>query len=181
MPLRLPGLSVDLVSDSGVFSGGQVDPGTMVLLHKAPDPPPTGDILDLGCGYGPIAIALALRSPGARIWGVDVNQRALELLARNAAASGARNVSATRPEDVPAEVRFAALYSNPPVRIGKERLHLLLTTWLERLEAGGRAWLVVQKHLGSDSLARWLAGEGFPTRRIASRRAYRLLEVAERT
>lgn len=163
-----------------MFSTGQVDPGTMVLLQKAPYPPPTGDILDLGCGYGPIALALALRSPGARIWGVDVNERALELLARNAAAGGAQNVTAVRPEDVPEKVRFAAVYSNPPVRIGKEPLHLLLTTWLERLETGGRAWMVVQKHLGSDSLARWLAGEGFPTLRIASRRAYRLLEVGQR-
>jgi 16S rRNA (guanine1207-N2)-methyltransferase len=75
-------------------------------------------------------------------------------------------------------VRFTAIFSNPPIRVGKAALHELLSTWLHRLTPEGRAWLVVHKHLGSDSLAAWLAGEGFAVRRLGSRMGYRLLEVA---
>jgi 16S rRNA (guanine1207-N2)-methyltransferase len=179
--LTLPDLDLELLTDRGVFSGDRVDPGTKVLLVDAPVPAGlSGDVLDLGCGYGPIAVALALRFPTATVWAVDVNDRALELAAENAGAAGvAERVRIGRPEDVPPDVAFSAIVSNPPIRIGKAALHDLLRTWLSRLRAGdGRAWLVVQKHLGSDSLAAWLEGEGFAVRRIGSRMGYRILEVA---
>ena len=173
--LSLPDLDVVLASDRGVFSGERIDPGTKYLLLEAPAPPSEGDLLDLGCGYGPIAVALARRAPHARVWAVDVNQRALDLVRENAA--GLPNVVAAAPEDVPADVQFAAIYSNPPVRIGKTELHDLLLRWLGHLADGGVAYLVVQKHLGSDSLARWLSEQGFPVRRLGSRMGYRLLQV----
>jgi 16S rRNA (guanine1207-N2)-methyltransferase len=175
--LDLPDLSLVLRADRGVFSGTRVDPGTKVLLGAAPAPPPAGDLLDLGCGYGPIALALATRSPAATVWAVDVNDRALALAAANAADAGLANVRAVRPEAVPADVGFAAIWSNPPVRIGKAALHELLTTWLARLAPGAAATLVVQKHLGADSLHRWLQGEGWAVERLASRMAYRVLDV----
>ncbi len=84
---------------------------------------------------------------------------------------------AATPDDVPADVGFATIWSNPPIRIGKAALHELLLRWLPRLAPGGRAVLVVQKHLGADSLARWLAEQGFPTTRLQSRAGYRLLEI----
>jgi len=173
--LSLPDLDMVLVTDRGVFSGERIDPGTKYLLLEAPAPPAEGELLDLGCGYGPIAVALATRAPHARVWAVDVNQRALELVRENAA--GLPNVVAAAPEDVPADVRFAAIYSNPPVRVGKAELHDLLLRWLGHLADGGVAYLVVQKHLGSDSLARWLSEQGFAARRLGSRMGYRLLEV----
>lgn len=179
--LRLRDLEVPLASDAGVFAHARVDAGTRFLLRRAPSPPPQGDILDLGCGYGPIAIAVGLRAPLARVWGVDVNARARELAAANATAAGAGNVVIAAPHDVPDELRFAAIYSNPPVRIGLVQLHPLLTGWLGRLHAGGAAYLVVHRHLGSDSLARWLAGEGFATDRLASHDGYRILRVQPRT
>src|SRR4051794_41429422 len=75
VPLVLPDLAVDLVTDRGVFSMGKVDPGTRYLLLDAPRPSPDAvDVLDLGCGYGPISVALARRAPEARVWAVDVNQ-----------------------------------------------------------------------------------------------------------
>jgi 16S rRNA (guanine1207-N2)-methyltransferase len=149
-------------------------------LRRAPPPPQDGDILDLGTGYGPIAVALALRAPSARVWGVDVNRRALELTSQNAAAAGATNVLAVAPEAVPGAIRFAAMYSNPPVRIGLTLLHPLLTEWLDRLRPDAYAYLVVHRHLGSDSLARWLAGEGFAVERVASHDGYRILRVQPR-
>ena len=173
--LSLPDLDMVLVTDRGVFSGERIDPGTKYLLLEAPAPPAEGELLDLGCGYGPIAVALARRAPQARVWAVDVNQRALELVRENAA--GLPNVVAAAPEDMPADVRFAAIYSNPPVRVGKAELHDLLLRWFGRLADGGVAYLVVQKHLGSDSLARWLSEQGFAVRRLGSRMGYRLLEV----
>lgn len=175
--LTLPDLSVELVTDRGLFSPHRIDPGTKALLLHAPPPPPSGDLLDLGCGYGPIAIALALRAPGTRVWAVDVNTRALDRCRANARRAGADNVTVCRPDEVPPEVRFAAIYANPPIRIGKAALHDLLRHWLARLEPGGHAYLVVQKHLGSDSLQRWLVEQGHPTTRLASKQGYRILDV----
>jgi 16S rRNA (guanine1207-N2)-methyltransferase len=178
--LTLPDVQLTLTTDAGVFSGERVDPGTKYLLLEAPGPPPEGDLLDLGCGYGPIAVTLARRAPRARVWAVDVNERARSLVRENAAAAGTTNVVAAEPDEVPDHVRFSAIYSNPPVRIGKASLHDLLLRWLGRLAdgPGAAAYLVVQKHLGSDSLARWLGGEGYAVTRLGSRAGYRLLRVA---
>jgi 16S rRNA (guanine1207-N2)-methyltransferase len=175
--LALPDLSLDLQTDRGVFSAGRIDPGTKVLLLEAPGPPPHGDLVDLGCGYGPVALTMAHRAPGATVWAVDVNERARALTRANAEAAGLANVAVVAPDEVPGELRFAAVWSNPPVRVGKAVLHGLLTTWLDRLAPDGHAVLVVQKHLGSDSLHRWLAGEGWAVTRRTSRIGYRVLDV----
>jgi 16S rRNA (guanine1207-N2)-methyltransferase len=171
---------VRLRTDRGVFSGERVDAGTVELLRAVPAPPAHGDLLDLGCGYGPIAVAMARRSPGATVWAVDINQRAVGLMGENAALLGLSNLRAAQPDQVPAGLRFAAIWSNPPIRIGKTALHALLLEWLGRLEPDGRAWLVVHKHLGADSLVPWLAAEGHPTTKVASRKGYRILEVRSR-
>lgn len=177
--LRLGELELDLQADRGVFGSKGIDLGTLVLLREAPDPPAHGAILDLGCGYGPIAITLARRAPEAAVWAVDVNQRALELTRANAAAAGADNVTVASPDQLPAGLRFDAIYSNPPVRVGKGRLHELLLEWLRRLKPGGAAYLVVQRNLGADSLATWLAGEGFTVDRLKSKKGFRILRVAQ--
>jgi 16S rRNA (guanine1207-N2)-methyltransferase len=174
--LVLPDLRVTLRTDRGTFSPDAVDAGTKLLLLEAPLPPATGRLLDLGCGYGPIAVALARRAPDAEVWAVDVNERARALAAENAGPS----VRVVAPSEVPGGLRFDGIWSNPPIRIGKAALHELLTTWLDRLAPGGRAWLVVQKHLGSDSLQRWLGESGWATTRLASRAGYRVLEVQAR-
>jgi len=177
--LVLPDVSLRLTTDRGVFAVAGVDPGTKrLLLDGPPLPEGANDLLDLGCGYGPIALTMAKRAPGATVWATDVNRRALALCADNAAANGIRNVRAVEPDEVPDDVRFDAILSNPPIRIGKAALHELLVHWLERLIPGGRAVLVVQHHLGSDSLVRWLDDNSWPTRRLSSRAGYRLLEVS---
>jgi 16S rRNA (guanine1207-N2)-methyltransferase len=178
--LHLHDLDLELAADRGVFGSRGLDLGTVTLLKEAPAPPATGHLLDLGSGYGPIAITLARRSPDARVWAVDVNERALELVAVNAAALATPNVTAARPDAVPEDIRFTAIYSNPPVRVGKAALHELLTRWLGRLVAGGHAYLVVQRNLGADSLASWLVEQGHQVTRLKSKKGYRVLDVAAR-
>ena len=177
--VHLAGRDVDVETAGGVFSPDHVDLGTQVLLRTVPAPPPRGDLLDLGCGWGPVALTLALLAPEARVWAVDVNERALDLVRRNAARLGLANVVAVAPDDVPDDVRFATVWSNPPVRIGKPALHDLLARWLPRLAPGGEAWLVVGRNLGADPLQRWLTDEaGLPTTREASAKGFRVLRFA---
>lgn len=177
--LTLPDLSVELITDSGVFSADAIDPGTKLLLLDGATPPPGPvTLLDLGCGYGPIAVALARRAPEASVWAVDVNARARALCAENAEAAGVGDrIRVVGPDDVPDDVVFDRMWSNPPIRVGKPVLHALLCSWLDRLDAGGAAHLVVHKHLGADSLARWLDGQGWEVERTGSRMGYRLLSV----
>jgi 16S rRNA (guanine1207-N2)-methyltransferase len=175
--LWLPDMSLTLTTDRGVFGYDQIDAGSKLLLLKAPSPPATGCLLDLGCGVGTIALPLARRSPGTTVWAVDVNGRARDLCSANAAANGITNVRVVAPDDVPAEVSFDCIWSNPPIRIGKAALHELLLRWLPRLAPDGYAVLVVQKHLGSDSLQRWLIDQGYPTARLSSSSGYRILHI----
>jgi len=170
-------LHLELATDSGMFSPSRLDPGTRLLLDAAPRPPAGGDLLDLGSGYGPLALVLAARAPGARVWAVDVNARALELCAANAARAGLANVRCVTPDDPALPEAFGLIWSNPPIRIGKPALHALLAAWLGRLQPGAAAYLVVQRNLGSDSLQRWLEGAGWPAERFAARSGYRVLRV----
>ena len=171
-------LHLELATDSGMFSPSRLDPGTRLLLETAPPPPAAGNLLDLGSGYGPLALVLATRSPDAQVWAVDVNTRALELCARNAERAGLRNVRCAAPGDPAVPGAFGLIWSNPPIRIGKAALHALLAEWLARLEPDGTAYLVVQRHLGSDSLQRWLEGTGWSADRVAARAGYRVLRVS---
>lgn len=174
----LAGRGVDVEVASGVFSPGGIDKGTRVLLAEVPAPPSSGDLLDLGCGWGPLALTMALESPEATVWAVDVNERALDLVRRNAERLGLGGVRAVTPDDVPDDVRFRAIWSNPPIRVGKQALHDLLRRWLPRLVDDAAAWLVVQKNLGADSLGRWVAAElGLTVERAASSKGFRVLRV----
>jgi 16S rRNA G1207 methylase RsmC len=168
-----------LAASAGVFSAQRLDPGTAVLLHKAPLPGPRGGVyLDLGCGYGPISMVLAGTSDHARVYAVDVNVRALELVQANAASLDlADRVTACGPDEVPPDVRFDEIWSNPPIRVGKAELHALLGRWLPRLAPDGTAWLVVARNLGADSLQDWLTTEGWQVSRHASQKGYRVFSV----
>ncbi|MEO3744165.1 methyltransferase [Plantactinospora sp. B5E13] len=169
-----------LTASSGVFSAARLDPGTAVLLRKAalPGSATSGALLDLGCGYGPIACVLASRAPAATVWAVDVNARARELTSENAARLGlADRIRVSAPDDVPDDVSFAELWSNPPIRVGKAELHEMLGRWLPRLTPDGVAWLVVARHLGGDSLQRWLDEAGWRVERHASQKGYRVFRV----
>jgi 16S rRNA (guanine1207-N2)-methyltransferase len=177
---RLGSREFTLTTADGVFSADRLDPGTAVLLRKAPVPTvdEPGPLLDLGCGYGPITCVLADAAPAAPVWALDVNPRARELAARNAAALGAAaRVRVAAPDEVPAQLRFRQIWSNPPVRVGKPELHSMLERWLPTLAEGGVAWLVVSRHLGADSLQQWLRRQGWLADRHASQQGYRVLRV----
>lgn len=184
LAVRLAGQDVEVITADHVFSGERLDLGTRVLLREVPPPPATGTLLDLGCGWGPIALSAALRAPGAEIWAVDVNDLALDLTRRNAERLRLPGIRTARPEEVPDGVRFDAIWSNPPIRVGKAALHDLLLRWLPRLAEDGEAHLVVQRNLGADSLQAWLAaelpratGQAWQVTRAGSAKGYRVLAV----
>ena len=179
----IAGRAVELQTANGVFSPERIDTGTRVLLSSVPAPPPGGNLLDLGCGWGPIALTLAAESPHATVWAVDVNERSLDLVRRNAESMGLTNVNAVLPQDVPDDVRFMTIWSNPPIRVGKNELHAMLEQWMPRLEPGADAWLVVQKNLGSDSLHRWMDdtfAASLSVTRAATNKGYRVLRARKR-
>ena len=187
--VTLRGRESEVEVSNGVFCASRLDLGTSVLLKHAPEPPESGTFLDLGCGWGPIALSLAFAAPGADVWAVDVNERALELTAVNAERNGCGNVHTARTDadgrvadgqEMKEDLTFDLIWSNPPIRIGKEALHTLLMAWLPRLAPGGAAYLVVQKNLGADSLTGWLAealGAEFSVGKMSSSKGFRIIEV----
>lgn len=175
------GRQLHVATAGGVFSRGGLDDGTGFLIERVPSPPEQGTALDLGCGWGALSLALAVRSPHLRVWAVDVNERAVALCSKNARNNDLDNVVAVLADEVPSDVSFDVIWSNPPIRIGKRQLHELLDTWLRRLTPRGVAWLVVSRHLGADSLAEWLDSHGWTVERVGSRHGYRLLRVSRTT
>lgn len=182
----LAGEARELVSSASVFSGRGLDKATAVLLARLdelPEVPEGATIVDLGCGWGPIALTAALENPTATVWAVDVSERARVLTAENAERLGLANVRVIAPEAVPDDLVIDVLWSNPPIRIGKEALHDLLLTWTARLGPTGWGALVVGRHLGADPLAAWLDDRlpGREVRKAASAKGFRVLEItAER-
>ena len=178
--LLLPDAQLTLRTDRGVFGYDRVDAGTKLLLLRTPAPATSGDLLDIGCGTGAIALTMATRSPGSTVWAIDVNERARQLCRDNAERNGLSNVFVCAPDAVPADIEFRSIWSNPAIRIGKPALHAMLLQWLSRLTDDGTAVLVVHKHLGSDSLQAWLDKQGYPTDRLASSSGYRILRSGAR-
>ncbi|UTT70948.1 methyltransferase [Arthrobacter sp. DNA4] len=180
LTVELAGETRRLQTSTGIFSPDGIDKGTAVLLAEVPAPHPKGNLLDIGCGWGPVALTMALLAPESKVYAVDVNERCITLTNENAAALGLSNVVASTPQAVDPGIRFDTIWSNPPIRIGKDELHALLKLWLPRLADGGTAWLVVQKNLGSDSLQRWLAAEldsSFTVTRESTSKSFRILKV----
>ncbi|WP_221585654.1 class I SAM-dependent methyltransferase [Microbacterium sp. G2-8] len=180
LPVTLAGRDVEVTTARGIFSPERLDKGTSVLLANSPEAPAGGDFLDLGCGWGPIALTLAMEAPHARVWALDVNERALDLVRRNAEALGLDNVHPVTADQIPDDVVFRTIRSNPPIRVGKEVLHELLETWIPRLDHHSDGYFVVQRNLGSDSLQRWMDAtfvDGFSTRRHATAKGFRVLKV----
>lgn len=178
--VTLAGRDLEVLTASGVFSPDRLDAGTAVLLANMPPVPPGGNLLDLGSGWGPVSISMALAAPHVTVWAVDVNERALDLVRRNATALGLANINAALPDEVPERVSFRTIRSNPPIRVGKNELHGLLERWIPRLDERSDAWLVVQRNLGADSLQRWIGATfhpGYSVFRTATGKGYRILKV----
>lgn len=179
--VNLNGNKNQVLTAGGIFSPEHIDQGTQVLLTHIEAANPTGTFLDIGCGWGPSALALALHSPKAKIYAIDVNERSLQLTQLNADKLGITNIIVCKPEDVPEKILFDEIWSNPPIRVGKKVLHEILNLWIKKLAKGGTARLVVQKNLGSDSLHKWLLEEfspDFESTRIDSSKTFRVLKVS---
>lgn len=175
--ITLAGATRSVVTAGGIFSPEHIDRGTEILLRELPETAGDGAILDIGCGWGPITLSAALNAPERAVWAIDVNERSRELTRRNAARLGLTNVHVAAPDDVPAELHFAEIHSNPPIRVGKDALHEILRQWLPRLDVDGIAHLVVAKHLGADSLQRWIAAEfpDFEVARVARDKGFHII------
>lgn len=178
--VHLQGRDYQFQTAGGVFSPDHLDTGTAMLLEHIDEAPRSGDLLDVGCGWGPIAIALALQAPEATVWAIDVNHRSLELTRANARALGLTNIRVCLPEEVPTDLEFSGIWSNPPIRVGKAELHSILQTWLPRLASECEAYLVVAKDLGADSLLKWLQSElpnEFDSQRIDTAKGFRIMRI----
>ena len=181
------GRQFEMSTDSGVFSRDRLDKGTAVLLDAFDSGKLTiktemaGDILDLGCGVGPLTVVLAHCFPQSHIWAVDINERARELCKKNSRAHGLTNVTVAHPDDVPHDTTFWLMWSNPPVRIGKDALHTLSNQWLPTLRSDGVAHFVMSKNLGADSYAQWLTSHDYSVERCASSKGFRVLSIRRRT
>lgn len=177
----IDGQRVELFTAGGTFSPDHMDTGTAILLEHADQAPSTGNLLDLGCGWGPIALTLAKKNPEATVWAIDVNERSLELTRMNAEKLGLANIRAVHIDEVAADLKFTGIWSNPPIRVGKEALHEILTKWLVRLEDECEAYLVVSKDLGADTLLKWMQSqfENLQSERIETAKGFRIIRSAK--
>ena len=150
--------ALHFTTDAGVFSRDGLDRGTEVLLNALPEP--KGRVLDLGCGWGAVGVALGKRWPGAEIVMTDVNARAVELARRNLSANGvtARVVQGDGFEAV--EGRFDLIITNPPIRAGKAVIYGFFDQALERLAPGGELYIVIRKQQGAPSALKHLGQAG---------------------
>ncbi len=182
--VQLAGEVFKLDTAASIFSPDGLDRGTEVLLEAVPSPPQQGHFLDIGSGWGPIALTLGILAPNANIMAVEVNERAAELTAKNAQHLAVSNITVKHPDEVAKDARFDLIWSNPPIRIGKTALHDLLVRWLPTLNPGGAAWIVVAKKLGADSLLPWIdkmlqekSPGQFTVRRAATSKGFRVLHI----
>lgn len=181
LEVELGGMTFRVHTDTGVFSGAGLDKGTAVLLRKVPDLPETGVFVDVGCGWGPLSLVMARLRPAAQVIGVDVNERALELTAKNARENNLGNIEVLT--EATALARLAdgsvdVIWSNPPVRIGKAALHRMWTEWRAKLRPGGVAYLVMGRNLGADTFAVWAQASGWEVEKIASSKGFRVLRLS---
>ena len=141
-------------TDSGVFSKKEVDFGSRLLIDSfSLAGESEGDILDVGCGYGPIGLSLAYAYPDKNVEMVDVNARAIQLAKDNAEANGIPNVKIYESNILSAveNKSFSAVLTNPPIRAGKQTVHQIFSDSYEHLLPGGELWVVIQKKQGAPS------------------------------
>ncbi|WP_227397242.1 class I SAM-dependent methyltransferase [Jeotgalibacillus aurantiacus] len=149
----LRGHKLKFKTDQGVFSKSEVDFGSRVLIEAFREPEIAGDILDVGCGYGPIGLSIAKSFPERSVQMVDVNDRAMQLARENARHNGVHSVKVYESDclDQVDDTGFAAILTNPPIRAGKQTVHKIFEQSAEKLAAGGELWVVIQKKQGAPS------------------------------
>ncbi|OLO27183.1 16S rRNA methyltransferase [Alkalihalophilus pseudofirmus] len=149
----LRGSTLKFTSDAGVFSKREVDFGSRLLLDAFTFPEVKGDILDMGCGYGPIGLALAKENKALTVYMADINERAVELTKENATDNKITNIKVIQSNLFEAieKDNFAAILTNPPIRAGKSTVHQIFEQAYSKLVSGGQLWVVIQKKQGAPS------------------------------
>ena len=149
----LLGFDFKFETDAGVFSKSEVDFGSRVLIEAFEMPEVEGDVLDVGCGYGPIGLSIAKANPERFVHMMDVNTRALALAEKNATVNGVQNVRIFESDGLSSvgDVKAAAILTNPPIRAGKETVFRFYDGAFEKLVNGGELWVVIQKKQGAPS------------------------------
>lgn len=177
--VELAGSNIQVITDKGVFSSAGVDKGTQILLKHTEQVAKSGTVMDLGAGWGAIAIALASSNPDLKILAIEINSRAIELIEANADLLNLKNIKTKQLSQIENE-SIDQIWSNPPIRIGKSALHELLIESFTKLKPGGEAFLVVQKHLGADSLSKWLEQEqNHMVQKIDNSKGFRVFRVTK--
>ncbi|MCM3694496.1 class I SAM-dependent methyltransferase [Neobacillus niacini] len=140
-------------TDNGVFSKKEVDFGSRLLIEAFDLPNVEGQILDVGCGYGPIGLSIAKNYPERIVHMIDVNERAIELAMANARQNAVDNVEIYESDTLlnVKQSNFAAILTNPPIRAGKKTVHDIFEQSYEHLVTGGELWIVIQKKQGAPS------------------------------
>ncbi|MDM5152924.1 class I SAM-dependent methyltransferase [Bacillus sp. DX1.1] len=169
------------LSDHGVFSKNEVDFGSRLLIEAFQMPDVRGDVLDVGCGYGPIGLSLAKESQGREVHMVDVNERALELAKENAANNKIGNVRIYQSsvyENI--DGQYAAILSNPPIRAGKHVVHEILEKAVDHLVPGGELWIVIQKKQGAPSAMKKLEAVFSEVDVVEKKKGYYIIKSKKR-
>jgi 16S rRNA (guanine1207-N2)-methyltransferase len=147
------GLSFE--TDAGVFSRDGLDKGTELLLCALPDL--SGDVLDLGCGWGAVGISVARAYPAVRVTMADINSRAVELSRKNVRRNGVcARVLESDGYSALSEEKFSFILTNPPIRAGKQVIYDLFAKSAEHLLPGGSLYLVIRKQQGAPSAITYL-------------------------
>lgn len=139
-------------TDAGVFSKTGIDFGSRVLI-EALEIDATAQVLDVGCGYGPIGITAAMLASEGHVTMIDINERAIELALENAKLNGVSNVSVLQSDlfERVADLKFDVMITNPPIRAGKDVVHRIFEEGVKLLQPGGSMWVVIQKKQGAPS------------------------------
>src|SRR5699024_440279 len=179
LPCSLKGNEYKLLASGGVFSKHCIDLGTRTLIEAFKIPETNGGILDLGCGYGPIGLALATKYSNRLITMADVNERAVELAKENASRNGVANVEIYESDgfkQIPSG-KYAAILTNPPIRAGKKVIYQWFEEIASYLAEAGELWIVVQKKQGAPSMKKFLSGIYQKVETVAHEKGYHIIRA----
>ena len=172
---EVAGLTLSFETDAGVFSKGELDPGSRLLIESMP--PLSGRVLDLGCGWGAVGVALARLNPGLQLVMSDVNERALALAASNARRNGVEAVTCLSDGFDAVEGLFDHVVTNPPIRAGKAVIYGLFAASCERLKPGGTLTIVIRTQQGAPSALKFLKETFSQADDVARGGGYRILRA----
>ena len=166
------------ITDAGVFSRDGLDMGTRIMLEAMPEM--HGRVLDLGCGWGPVGLAVGKKYPKTEIVMTDINLRAVETAEKNLKANGVKNAKAIQGDGYEnVEGKFDFILLNPPIRTGKDVIYGMFSGARKYLSESGALYIVIRKQQGAESAEKYLNTIYNDVERIAREKGYWVLRCAE--